>query len=553
MKGTTSDILAAYLRKEKVQYFFGVPGFHVLPIYDAVYRAGIKTILSKNENGGAFSAYGYARISGNTGVCCGTVGPGATNMVTAVSAAYMDSVPLLAITGQVSTTSYGRSCHQEATGYGRSINHLAIFKSITKMSVTITHRDCFSHTLRTALRVAQTGRPGPVHIDIPSNIQREEIQEEIQDPAAYRPDESGNAISSGMIDKIVGILSSADKPLILLGRGAAECARDDTLIQLVERLQIPVATSPKAKGVFPEDHDLSLGCLSSRGSRAAVDYVRSGLDVLMIVGTDLGEFTSLGWDPCLVPRKALIQIDIDPSEIGKNYPVTIGLVADAHTAVASLCDGSRDISREDRNNIAAFKKSCNYFTEEESLSDSVPMKPQRLMAGLRKHLPRNTIILGDMGNTMSWITRYFQSYPEGPNIMPTGLACMGASVAAAAGAKLAAPEQNVVCICGDGDFLMTGLELLSAVNYSVPVVWIIVKNNRLGSIFDIENLLFEGRHSATFFKDVNFVEIARAFNMQGFRIDAPRQISEVISQAVRSNKPAIIEAIIDPDEKFPHD
>jgi acetolactate synthase-1/2/3 large subunit len=552
MKGTTSDILAAYLQKESVKYLFGVPGFHVLPIYDAAYRAGIKPILSKNENGGAFFAYGYARISGNTGVCCGTVGPGATNMVTAVSAAYMDSVPLLVLTGQVTTTSFGRSCHQEATGYGRSINHLAIFKSITKMSVTIAHRDCFSHTLRTALRVAQAGRPGPVHLDIPSNIQREEIQEEIQDPAAYRPDNSENTISSRMVNEIVGLLSSAEKPAILLGRGAAECARDDKLIQFVERLQIPVATSPKAKGVFPEDHDLSLGCLSSRGSQAAKDYIRSGTDVLLVVGTDLGEFTSLGWDSCLVPGKALIQIDIDPNEIGKNYPVTIGLVADARAAVASLCDGSRDVSRVDHNDIPALKRASGYFAEKESLSDSVPLKPQRLMAGLRKHLPRNTIILGDMGNTMSWITRYFQSYPEGPNIMPTGLACMGSSVAAAAGAKLAAPDQNVVCICGDGSFLMTGLELLSAVNYSIPVVWVIVKNNRLGSIFDIENLLFEGRHSSTVFNDIDFLEVARAFNMQGFRIDAPQQISEVISQAVRCNKPAIVEAVIDPDEKFPH-
>jgi acetolactate synthase-1/2/3 large subunit len=552
MKDSTAAIMAQYLEQEKVNYLFGVPGAHVLPLYDAIYRTtSIKPILTKHEVGGAFMAYGYAAISGNLGVCLGTVGPGATNMVSGVTAAHMDSIPLLVITGQVGTKAFGRSAHQEATGYGRSIDQCALFKDITKMSVLITDKDSMSRTLRSAIRTALSGRPGPVHIAFPSNIQLEEINEEILPPENYRPSSDANALNIDQISTIADLVYNSENPAMLIGYGASKCADDGIIIELAERLQIPVATSGKAKGVFPEDHPLSLGCLSIRGSKAANTYLRSNIDVLLVVGTDLSEMTSHGWDPKLQPSKAMIQIDIDPNEIGKNYPIQIGLVADARDALRSLNSFLKEYAPKVKRDISSFKTSKQYFNETPSFSDQVPIMPQRLMRELRNSLPRNTMIFGDMGNTYSWILRYFQSYPEGKNFLPSGLACMGASVAACVGGKLGNQEAPAVCICGDGDFLMTGMEVLTAVDYKIPLIWVILKNNRLGAIYDVQDLSYQGRFSASLLADTDYVSIANAFGAKGFRIEKPEEIPTTVKKALEINGPVLLEVIIDPNEKFP--
>ena len=552
MKDSAAAIMAQYLEQEKVNYLFGVPGAHVLPLYDAIYRTtSIKPILCKHEVGGAFMAYGYAAISGNLGVCLGTVGPGATNMVSGVTAAHMDSIPLLVVTGQVGTKAFGRSAHQEATGYGRSIDQCALFKDITKMSVLITDKDSMSRTLRSAIRTALSGRPGPVHIAFPSNIQLEEINEEILPPENYRPSIDANALDIDQISTIADLVYNSENPAMLIGYGASKCADDGIIIELAERLQIPVATSGKAKGVFPEDHPLSLGCLSIRGSKAANTYLRSNIDVLLVVGTDLSEMTSHGWDPKLQPSKAMIQIDIDPNEIGKNYPVQIGLVADARHALRSLNSFLMEYTPKAKRDLISFKTGKQYFNETPSFSDQVPIMPQRLMRELRNSLPRNTMIFGDMGNTYSWILRYFQSYPEGKNFLPSGLACMGASVAACVGGKLGNQEAPAVCICGDGDFLMTGMEVITAVDYKIPLIWVILKNNRLGAIHDVQDLSYQGRFSASVLADTDYVSIANAFGAKGFRIEKPEEIPTTVKKALELNGPVILEVIIDPDEKFP--
>jgi acetolactate synthase I/II/III large subunit len=552
MKDTAAAVMAKYLEQENVNYLFGVPGAHVLPLYDAIYRkTSIKPILTKHEAGGAFMAYGYAAVTRNLGVCCGTVGPGATNLVSGVTAAHMDSIPLLVITGQVGTRSFGRSAHQEATGYGRTMDQCALFKNITKMSVMITDKNSMSRTLRSAIRAALSGRPGPVHIAFPSNLQLEEIDEEILPPETYRPDISAHALHIDQIKTIADLLYNAENPAMLIGYGASKCADDGIIVNLADRLQIPVATSGKAKGVFPEDHPLSLGCLSIRGSKAANTYLRSDIDVLLVVGTDFSEMTSHGWDPKLQPLKALIQIDIDPNEIGKNYPVQIGLVADASEALHSLNSYLIEFPAKTKRDLIPFKKSMQYYNEDESFSNKLPMKPQRLMRELRSNLPRNTLIFGDMGNTYSWILRYFQSYPEGMNFLPSGMACMGSSVAACIGGKLGKPGSPVVCICGDGDFLMTGMEVLTAVDYKIPIIWIILKNNRLGAIHDVQELSYQSRFSASMFTDIDFVSIAKAFGANGFRIEDPENIASTVKEALDINGPVILETIIDPDEKFP--
>ncbi|MDA8219274.1 MAG: thiamine pyrophosphate-dependent enzyme, partial [Dehalococcoidales bacterium] len=231
--------------------------------------------------------------------------------------------------------------------------------------------------------------------------------------------------------------------------------------------------------------------------------------------------------------------------------VQIGITADARFTLRALNDYLSAFPPKARRDLAPFKDSVQYFAERDSYSNAVPMKPQRLMRELRKGLPRDAVIFGDMGNTYSWILRYFQSYPEGMNFLPSGLACMGSAVAAAIGAKLGKPEAPVVCICGDGDFLMTGMEVLTAVQYGIPVIWVILKNNRLGAIYDVQALSYQGRYSASTFRDIDFSAIARAFGAHGFKAEKPDDVVPALKAALEADGPAVLEAVVDPDEKFP--
>ena len=550
MKGSAAEILVKYLEQEGVEYLFGIPGGHLLPLYDAIYKAGtIKPILAKHEAGAAFMAYGYAVTSGKLGVCCGTVGPGATNLVTGVASAYMDSVPVLALTAQVGTTAIGKGALQEGAGIGRTVDQVGLFEKITKMSTMELRGSNLPDTVRRAIRVALSGRPGPVHIDLPADVQGEKIEADIVPVSGYRPT-TKSAMDVGQIRTMVDYLLAAEKPAILVGFGAAPSEQDGCLVQLAERLQVPVATTLRAKGAFPEDHPLALGCVGLYGTRAANSYLRSNVDVLLSLGTSFHEFTSHCWDPAFIPSKALLQVDIDPEEMGKNYPVTLAIVGDAQVAVQSLLSeiGDRKRSGDD---IDAFKRDTEYFREESMASDAVPIKPQRLMKELGGVLPRDKVVLADIGNTLTWAERYIPSYPEGRFVALSGLAAMGSATAACIGAKLGKPQSPTVCLCGDGDFHMTGMEVATAANHGIPVIWVVLKNSMMGMIRDVQTVSYQNRYISCSFYDTDFVSLARALGAEGYRVERPEEIRPAVDKALQQQGPAVIEVTIDSTELPP--
>lgn len=550
MKGSAAEILVKYLEQEGVEYLFGIPGGHLLPLYDAIYKAGtIKPILAKHEAGAAFMAYGYAVTSGKLGVCCGTVGPGATNLVTGVASAYMDSVPVLALTAQVGTTAIGKGALQEGAGIGRTVDQVGLFEKITKMSTMELRGSNLPDTVRRAIRVALSGRPGPVHIDLPADVQGEKIEADIVPVSGYRPT-TKSAMDVGQIRTMVDYLLAAEKPAILVGFGAAPSEQDGSLVQLAERLQVPVATTLRAKGAFPEDHPLALGCVGLYGTRAANSYLRSNVDVLLSLGTSFHEFTSHCWDPAFIPSKALLQVDIDPEEMGKNYPVTLAIVGDAQVAVQSLLSeiGDRKRSGDD---IGAFKRDTEYFREESMASDAVPIKPQRLMKELGDVLPRDKVVLADIGNTLTWAERYIPSYPEGRFVALSGLAAMGSATAACIGAKLGKPQSPTVCLCGDGDFHMTGMEVATAANHGIPVIWVVLKNSMMGMIRDVQTVSYQNRYISCSFYDTDFVSLARALGAEGYRVERPEEIRPAVDKALQQQGPAVIEVTIDSTELPP--
>ncbi len=550
MKLTGAQLLVKSLESNDVKYIFGVPGGHLLKFYDALYDSKeIIPILTKHESGASFMATGYAQVSGNIGVCTGTVGPGATNLVTGVASAYMDSIPILVITAQVGSSAVGKGALQEATGEGRTVDHVEIFDAISKYATRVHSGIKLHEAFRNALRVSLNGRPGPSHLDIMSEVLATEFEAEdywLKERIERYP----LAGQKEAIEKAAQLILEARNPAILVGAGAMDGSKE--LLELVEKYGIPVATTLRGKGIIPEDHDLCLGCLGLYGTNAANKYLRSGIDVLLAIGTSFSEFTSHAWDGRFQPLTALIQIDVDNWEIGKNYRTALGIVGDSKLVLGQLLAEIKSKSEAkalvDKQKIVEFKRQREYFADPKMKTESSPVKPQYFLKSLRDLIPRDAIVFGDVGNTLTWLEGFFQSYGPKTFFICSSLASMGYGVSASIGGQIAAPDKQVLCICGDGDFQMQGMEVVTAVNFDIPVKWFIFNNQKLAMISDLQNVMFKGRKIASEFVNPDFVKLAEAMGAVGLRITRPEDIKPVVKQALENNRPTVIDVNIDPDE-----
>ena len=550
MKISGADLIVKMLESNDSKYIFGVPGGHLLKFYDSLYFSKeITPILTKHESGASFMATGYAQVSNKIGICTGTVGPGATNLTTGVASAYMASVPLFVITAQVGTSAVGKGGLQEATGIGRTIDHVELFNGMTKYSDRVLSAGKLRDGIRNALRLALNGRPGPVHIDVMANIFAAEVvidennlTETIQRMSTEAPAEN--------VEKAVGLILQSKNPVILAGAGALSASEE--LLQLAETYSIPVATTVRAKGIIPEDHDLSLGCVGLYGTNVANKYLRSDIDVLIGVGTSFSEFTTHAWDSRFKPTEALIQIDIDPWEIGKNYPVSVDLMGDSKLILKQiLATLKQKISQKrlaDPQKLNHMKLQREYFIDSKMTNDEFPMKPQRFMHLLREALPRETIVFGDIGNTLPWLEGFFQSLMPNTFYICSSLASMGYGVSAAVGGQIAAEDRQVICVCGDGDFQMQGMEVVTAVNYDIPVKWFILNNQSLAMISDLQKIMYGGRKISSEYVNPDFVKLAEAMGAVGLRISRPEEVLSVVSEALQNNRPTVVDVLIDPDE-----
>lgn len=555
MKLTGAQLLVKSLETNDVKYIFGVPGGHLLKFYDALYDSKtIFPILTKHESGASFMATGYAQVSGNIGVCTGTVGPGATNLVTGVASAYMDSIPVLVITAQVGSNAVGKGALQEATGEGRTVDHVEIFDAISKYSTRVHSGIKLHETFRNALRLSLSGRPGPSHLDIMSEVLATEFEAE-EDWLKERVEHYRSIGQKEVVEKAVQLLLAAKNPAILAGAGAMDSS--DELLDLVETYGIPVATTLRGKGIIPEDHDLSLGCLGLYGTNAANKYLRSGIDVLVAIGTSFSEFTSHAWDKRFQPSTALIQIDVDSWEIGKNYRTTVGIIGDSTLVLRQLLAEMKSNGKPkvlvDKQKIIEFKQQREYFADPKMEDEGSPVKPQYFLKSLRDLIPRDAIVFGDVGNTLAWLESFYQSYKPKTFFICSSLASMGYGVSASIGGQIAAPDKQVLCVCGDGDFQMQCMEVVTAVNYNIPVKWFILNNQKLAMISDLQDLMFKGRKIASEFINPDFVKLAEAMGAVGLRIARSEDIKPVVQQALENHRPTVIDVNIDPDEMPSYD
>ncbi|MBI4063175.1 MAG: thiamine pyrophosphate-binding protein [Elusimicrobia bacterium] len=555
---TASRLILDYLKEEGVDVIFGIPGGPATPIFDALYdERGIKTISTRHEAGAAFMAAGYARLSGRLGVCLATTGPGTTNLVTAVAAAKADSLPVLVLTAQVASSTFGKGSLQDST-YDR-VDVVEMLRPATKLSVMVANAANLAFTLRQAIRAAMTGRRGPVHLNIPTDLMKKEVAFELWPPSQYRVE--AHVFDREAIRRACYDLLGAKKPAILAGHGVALASAEAELLELAELLKIPVATTPKGKGVFPETHPYSLRVFGLASAPAAERYLLSGeVDVLMVVGSSLHEISTQGWEERLKPRDAFIQQDIDPGVIGRNYPVTVGLVGDAKSTLKEIIFHIKRLlktgeyqTRSEADQFLQWKASqplC-YFSEKMD-SGAAPLKPQRLIRDLQEALPEEAVLFVDSGNTTLWALHYLMVQKPKSFFHNWGdFGAMGYGVACPIGAKLAAPQRPVFAFVGDGAFGMLGMEVSTAVTYNIPVVWIVLNDGRYNTVYHGQQLQYRGRTIATEFHSMDIAKIAEALGAVGVRVDKPGRMQDVIPGLLKLGRPCVIDVPIDPDEVPP--
>jgi acetolactate synthase-1/2/3 large subunit len=555
-----AELIIDLLENLGVKYIFGIPGGALEDINTALYNSKkIKPIVTKHEQGAAFMADGYARLSGILGVCCTTAGPGATNLVTGIASSYLDSIPVLALTGQVATTVFGKGAIQESGS--ESINLTGIFDNITKYSGMIFSEKRAQYMTQKAIKRALSRPTGPVHLNLPSDVMKREVILDMP----YSPMPESRLIDRAGIEEAAVLLRDAKRPVIIAGWGVVLSKAAEQLKALAELLDIPVTTSPKAKGIFPESHPLSLGVLGFAGSPVSKEYLLEGdVDVVLGVGTSFNEMMTSGWDKRINPTEHLIQIDVDPEKIGRNYFTSHALVGDASkalkTLIGALTNGGKasiknsKIGTGRRDEVAVIKqRHSNVYAR--SNNNNGHYSPRNLVLDIQKHFPDDTIYFADIGNSMAWAIHLMKIDNPYSFFVPLGFGSMGYSVAACIGAKLAVADRPVVTICGDGGFLMTGNEVATAVNYNIPVVWIVFNNGMLGMVHHGRKLFKtpvpEGIPSV-FANRVDFVKLAEGYGAQGIRIDTPDGLTkELVDQVIASGKPTVIDVIVDEKEVPP--
>jgi acetolactate synthase-1/2/3 large subunit len=551
-KMTAADALVRVLEGEGVELVFGVPGGHVLPFYDALTRSKkIKAVLTRHEEGAAFMARMYTRACGKPAVCVATAGPGATNLVTGVCDAFAENVPLIVITGQVAGALFGMNAAQEATGEEGTPNQVALFAAVTKGSWAVNRPDKVVPKIREAFRLAWGEPYGPVHICIPSDVQAGEVEYQPLAPEQYRVT-ARNAVDDGALEQAARMLAAASRPAIIAGRRAAFPSAARELKTLVEEFRIPLAATVVAKGLLDEAHPLNLGTLHMFGHRAPDRYLKES-DCVLAVGESFEEYSCNYYDSELFPPGRLVHLDCAPGQIGRFYPVALGIEGSIRASLARLAEKLRHLDRQGQvtdQMILDLKGSTRHFGEAEMSSDAEPIKPQRLMAELREHLPPEALVQTDMGQNFFWTLRYFAA-PEGRYFGSWGFMPMGSGVAGCIGLALGRPGKRVVCVCGDGAMQMNGMDVATAVEWELPVTWVVLEDGRLGMVHMAQGLSFGERYIATRMHNPNFQAWAEALGARGYRVEKPSETGAVLDAAFAGQGPAVVSVRVDADELLP--
>lgn len=549
MKLTGAQALIKCLEDEGVEVIFGYPGGVVLPIYDVIYDSKLRHILVRHEQCAAHAADGYARATGKTGVCLATSGPGATNLVTGIANAYLDSIPLVAITGQVATTLLGTDGFQEADITGITL-------PIVKNNYLVKDVRELPRIIKEAFYIASTGRPGPVLIDIPVDISKAEFtfkQPTQVNLAGYSPTQKGH---TKQIKQAVEAILSAKKPLIMSGGGILRAGAWAELFELVQSTRIPIITTLMGKGGYPENDPFFIGMPGMHGTRAA-NYALTECDLLLAVGMRFDDRVT-GKLSTFAQEATLIHIDVDPAEIGKNMKARIPIVGDAKVVLGQLLEELKKDKDKGRGaqDITAWRSKIEAWKEEHPFTykRDDKLRPEFIIEKVSEITQGEAIIATEVGQNQMWAAQYFRAIKPRTFISSGGLGTMGFGLPASIGAQIGQPDKVVIDIAGDGSIQMVSQELATAVANKLPINIFILNNGYLGMVRQWQELFYNHRYSHTDLAvgTPDFVKLAEAYGAKGLRVSQKDEVEAAIKQAIASPDTYVIDFVIEREENvFP--
>ncbi len=527
------------LEQENVKIIFGYPGAAISPFYDALLGSSVKHVLTRHEQGAAHAASGYARVTGKTGVCIATSGPGATNLITGIATAYMDSIPVVAITGQVSSELIGRDVFQEADITGATApfcKHNYLVKNVADLP----------RIIKEAFHIASTGRPGPVVIDVPVDVQNRLLEfkyPESVEIKGYKPTYKGHAMQ---IKKVAEAVSSARMPVICAGGGIINAGASEALLKLVEKCRIPVTTTLMGIGSIPSSHELYFGMLGTHGSYAANHAVHNA-DLLIIIGARVGD-RAMGTAGKIAQKAKIVHMDIDPAEIGKNIDVSIPVVGDARLILEDLLKAVKAGGNEAW--IETLKKQQQMHSKSNwDEDDTAFVNPKYVISQLSRYIDEKAVVTTEVGQNQIWTANHLNVRTPGTFISSGGLGTMGYGLPAAVGAGLGKPDVAVIAIAGDGSFQMSMQELGTIKQERLGTKMIVFNNSRLGMVHEIQKNKYAGRYSQVFMEhNPDFVKLVGAYGFKGERITGNKEVTGALKRMLSEEGPYLLECIVRPDE-----
>ena len=543
-------LLTEYLERLGVEVIFGLCGHTIIALLDALGKSRIRFVSTRHEQVAAHAADGYARASGKTGVLLTHLGPGLTNAATGVANAALDSIPMVVIAGDVPSHYYGRHPHQEVNLH-QDADQFQIYRPFCKRVYRVDRVEDLPRIMERAFHLAEAGRPGPVLVDVPMDIFSADLAVDAfqQIPAKM----SRPTVDSQTVARIVEALASAERPVLYAGGGVLSARATPELAALAEALEVPVAHTLMGKGCLRDDHPLLLGQTGFWGTPISNDKCRTA-DLIVAVGTRLAEANSSSWDPRFtfsIPPTRLIHIDADEAEIGRNYATELGVVADAKLALGALASAAKGRNHRDRGRvreeIAAGRKSFASNWDHQWSSSQYPMRPERILAELRKAVPQDGFIVTDVGWNKNGVGQQFPITVPGTFITPSGLATMGFGPAAVLGVKMAHPHRAAVSLIGDGGFSTNPSVIATAMEAELPVVWLVMDNAGFGTIAGLEALHYGWSFGCMFERcgqpyKVDYAAMARAFGARGVMIESAAELGPALAEALASNLPTVIQA-----------
>ena len=535
-----SDLLVGMLADAGVECVFGIPGGAISPVHDALIDSRIRVITTRHESGAMFAAAGYARATGKLGVVAVTSGPGVLNAMTGLASAWCDGVPLLLLVGEVPRAAQGKGVLQDGSAHGLQIVEMA--RHITKLSAEIPRASALPHLVRRAIVTALSGRCGPVMLTLPLDV----TMAQITPPRVGGSITVTSTIAPDMLDEVATLLREAQRPLLLAGSGVRGHGAPEHLRAVAERIACPVATTPKAKGVFPEAHPLALGVLGLGGHRSSRRYLENGVDVVIAIGTSLGDMATDGYSPFLQARRALVHVDIDAQQIGKSYSPTHSIVAPAAGFLRGLADR---LGEEVTLRLRALPGGVErHALISSSRTDRIA--PHDAIAELQDVLPPDTIYTVDSGEHFLFAAHYLETNLPDAFLVMTGLGSMGQSIGAAIGAQLAHPNRVVAAICGDGCFAMNAFEIATAVAERLPLRVFVFNDERLGMVENGHQTVY-GRHPDYPTTPLDVCAVAQGLGATVLRVDGVGQIHAAGDLLRRARGPVVVDVRIDPTIALP--